>query len=103
MTAYFALPGIYYALFEEGHLPLTASGIATGIVATIGYAPDAFIWTVAGNVLDKNPGQAGYNIIFMMAVGSCVAGLICALLFRQVVLKKNVATAKPSETSPQAQ
>lgn len=103
MTAYFALRGIYYALFEEGHLPLTATGIATGIVATIGYAPDAFIWTVAGNVLDKNPGQAGYNIIFMMAVGSCVAGLICTLLFRQVVLKKNIANAKPLETSPQAQ
>ena len=91
MTAHFALRGIYYALFEEGQLPVTATGIATGIVATIGYAPDAFIWTIAGNVLDKNPGQAGYNIIFWMAVASAAGGLICTLLFRQIVIKKRQA------------
>jgi predicted MFS family arabinose efflux permease len=88
MTAHFALRGIYYALFEEGELPVTATGIATGIVATVGYAPDAFIWTVAGNILDKNPGQAGYNTIFWMAVGSSICGLICTLMFRSVVIKK---------------
>ncbi|MDX2448006.1 MAG: MFS transporter, partial [Desulfobacterales bacterium] len=101
MTAHFALRGIYYALFEEGALPVTATGIATGIVATVGYAPDSFIWTVAGNVLDKNPGQAGYSIIFWMAVASSIGGLICTLLFRQIVIKKK-ATAGLSP-APQAQ
>ena len=103
MTAHFALRGIYYALFEEGQLPVTATGIATGIVATVGYAPDAFIWTVAGNVLDKNPGQAGYTIIFWMAVASSVGGLICTLLFRTMINKKKRAADQLRGTSLQTQ
>jgi predicted MFS family arabinose efflux permease len=103
MTAHFALRGIYYALFEEGALPVTATGIATGIVATVGYAPDAFIWTIAGNILDKDPGQGGYNVIFWMAVGSSIAGLVCTVLFRQLVIKKRERKQGIENAQPQAQ
>ncbi len=88
MTAHFALRGLYYALLEEGKVPMVITGTATGIIATVGYMPDAFIWTIAGKILDKNPGLAGFNTIFMIAIAAGVAGLIFTLIFRQLAVKQ---------------
>ena len=88
MTAHFAIRGLYYALLEEGGVPVYITGTATGIIATIGYMPDAFIWTLAGWILDTNPGLAGYNIIFGMAAGFAGLGFVFAFIFNSLAHKK---------------
>ncbi|MCG8470326.1 MAG: MFS transporter [Desulfobacterales bacterium] len=84
----FSLRGIYFALFEEGAVPVVATGVAAGIASAIGYSSDAFIWTWAGNILDTYPGQKGYTIIFAACVACSVAGFLCVLLFRKTVLAR---------------
>lgn len=78
--AIFAVRGVYYAVLEEGGIPLALTGIATGIVSVIGYTPDIFIPLVGGTLLDKFPGAPGYRQFFLIIVALCVLGLISALI-----------------------
>ena len=88
MTAHFAVRGVYYALLEEGKVPMKITGIAIGIIATIGYLPDAFIFTVAGHLLDTYPGVLGYKYIFTISTLAAALGLIFTMIFRKVVESK---------------
>jgi len=78
--AIFAVRGVYYAMFEEGGIPLALTGTATGIVSVIGYTPDIFMPVAGGALLDKFPGSQGYRYFFLIIVGLCVLGLISALI-----------------------
>jgi nitrate/nitrite transporter NarK len=77
--AIFAVRGVYYAMLEEGGIPLALTGTATGIVSVIGYTPDIFMPVAGGALLDKFPGALGYKYFFLIIVGLCVLGLISAL------------------------
>ncbi|MDG1066340.1 MAG: MFS transporter, partial [Luminiphilus sp.] len=54
--AIFGLRGLYFALFEEGRIPLAMTGTAIGVVSVIGYTPDVYVAAVAGYLIDNNPG-----------------------------------------------
>lgn len=77
--AIFAVRGVYYAMLEEGGIPLILTGTATGIVSVIGYTPDIFMPIAGGTLLDRYPGALGYRYFFLIIVGLCVLGLISAL------------------------
>ncbi len=79
----FALRGIYYALLEEGRVPLHLTGTAVGVVSIIGYLPDILIPPLLGWLLDTYPGGAGHRVFFtILAVGGIV-GLSAAMLLRR--------------------
>lgn len=78
--AIFAVRGVYYAMLEEGRIPLALTGTATGIVSVIGYTPDIFMPVAGGVLLDKFPGGLGYRYFFWIIVILCVLGLISALI-----------------------
>jgi nitrate/nitrite transporter NarK len=78
--AVFAIRGIYFALLEEGGIPLALTGTATGIVSVVGYTPDIFMPVLGGVLLDRYPGGSGYRFLFLFVVGMCVLGLFAALL-----------------------
>jgi len=78
--AIFAIRGIYFALLEEGGVPLALTGTATGIVSVVGYAPDIFMPVLGGALLDRYPGAPGYRFLFFFVAGMCVIGLFAALL-----------------------
>ena len=80
-VAVFALRGVYYALLEEGRIPLAFTGIVIGIVSVIGYTPDMFAPPIAGALLDSFPGDLGYRYLFMFMVCLCILGLLAALIF----------------------
>lgn len=82
--AIFAVRGVYYAMLEEGGIPLALTGTATGIVSVIGYTPDIFMPITGGALLDKFPEGSGYRYFFFIIVALCVLGLISAL----VVMRK---------------
>jgi nitrate/nitrite transporter NarK len=77
--AIFALRGIYFALLEEGGVPVAVTGTATGIVSVIGFAPDVFMPLAGGALLDGFPGEAGYRLYFGFITLLCVGGLMATL------------------------
>ncbi|NPV74960.1 MAG: hypothetical protein HPY59_01165, partial [Anaerolineae bacterium] len=65
--------GLYWALVDYAKIPKAVTGTALGVMMMICYTPDFFMYNVAGNILDANPGAAGYKIVFAVM-------LVCAVL-----------------------
>ena len=83
-TGIFALRGLYFAIMEEGNIPLAYTGTAIGIMSVIGYTPDIFMGPLMGYILDSNPGLVGHQNLFFVLAGFSVIGLIAAVGFRRV-------------------
>jgi sugar phosphate permease len=81
--AVFALRGIYFALLEEGRVPMAVTGTAAGIISVIGYTPDIFMPLLGGQLLDTYPGSAGYRYFFLIVAGICALGFVAALLIHR--------------------
>ncbi len=75
-AAMYAIRGVYFSLVEDLKIPAAISGAAIGFASVIGFAPDAFIYTWAGRILDHHPGAEGYKILFGTSAGLSAAGLI---------------------------
>jgi sugar phosphate permease len=80
-AAVFGLRGVYFALFEEGSVPIDATGTAVGLVSVIGYTPDVFVALVGGWLLDRSPGVTGHQHFFLFLCAFAVLGLIASLRF----------------------
>lgn len=84
-TAVYALRGIYYALLEQGNIPLALTGTAVGMVSVIGYTPDVLAPIVSGLVLDAWPGSKGFQVLFLLIGTVCIMGLCASvLIYRKV-------------------
>jgi len=83
--AFFGLRGLYFALFEEAKIPVSATGTAVGFVSVIGYTPDIFVPRVGGWILDRNPGAAGHQDYYAVMAGFAALGLVATLAFRWFV------------------
>ena len=82
--AVFAMRGIYFALLDEGGIPMAVTGTAAGFISVIGYTPDIFMPLMGGVILDRNPGPEGYELFFLIVAGICAVGLIATLaLYRK--------------------
>ena len=86
--AIFALRGVYFALLEEGGVPLAVTGTATGALSVIGFTPDVFMPILGGILLDSYPGALGYRYFFIFISGLCILGLLAALLILQKVTRQ---------------
>ena len=75
----FAMRGIYFALLEEGGVPLAVTGTAAGFVSAIGYTPDIFMPLLGGVLLDTYPGPTGYRYFFFTTAAICAVGLVASL------------------------
>ena len=81
--AIFALRGIYFALLEEGGIPLAVTGTAAGIVSVVGFTPDVFMPIIGGVLLDRYPGGLGYRYLFALIVSLCALGFASSLIIRR--------------------
>jgi len=79
-VAIFGIRGIYFALLEEGGIPIAFTGIATGIVSVVGFAPDVFMPLLGGVLLDAYPGAEGYSYLYFIVAGFGVVGILATLL-----------------------
>lgn len=86
--AVFAMRGIYFALLEEGGIPLAVTGTAAGIVSTIGFTPDIFMPLLGGVLLDTFPGQTGYRYFFLATAAICSIGLVASLIIYKKFISK---------------
>jgi nitrate/nitrite transporter NarK len=94
-SAVFALRGIYYALLEEGGIPLLVTGTAAGIASAIGFTPDVFMPILRGVLLDKYPGGEGYKYLFAIIVIFCVVGLLAAIAIHRRKGRRKTAEFDP--------
>ena len=78
--AIFAMRGIYFALLEEGGIPIVVTGTATGIISVVGYTPDIFMPLLGGVLLDRFPGAEGYRLFFLTVAGICTVGLAATII-----------------------
>ncbi|GLR18021.1 MFS transporter [Portibacter lacus] len=84
----YAIRSLYFAIMEEGNIPLALTGTAVGIASLIGYTPDVFMGPLIGVLLDNNPGELGHQYVFgFMAVMGLIGG-ITTLYFRKYYTKK---------------
>jgi predicted MFS family arabinose efflux permease len=74
--------GIVFSIIGETKIPVSVTATAIGIASIIGYAPDLFMSTLFGSLLDKL-GNAGYNAIFLSLAIIGVIGFFCALSIRK--------------------
>jgi MFS family permease len=86
--AVFAMRGIYFALLEEGGIPLAVTGTAAGIVSTIGFTPDIFMPLLGGVLLDVFPGQTGYRYFFLTTAAICSVGLVASIIIYTKFVRK---------------
>ncbi len=87
--AIFAMRGIYFALLEEGGIPLVVTGTAAGIISVVGYTPDIFMPLLGGVLLDRYPGPEGYRLFFLTVAGICTIGLVATLLLYRRISSTN--------------
>ena len=78
--AIFALRGIYFALLEEGGVPVAFTGTAAGLSSAIGFTPDVFMPLLGGILLDRYPGGSGYRHLFSVIVVLCALGFFAGLV-----------------------
>ncbi len=90
----YALRGVYFAIFDEGHVPWEVTGTAVGVVSVLGYTPDVFFGPLMGVLLDASPGIAGHQHLFLVLAGFAAVGLGSTLAFRLVAARMPVAAAE---------
>ncbi|MCC0637798.1 MULTISPECIES: MFS transporter [unclassified Clostridioides] len=84
----FGFRGIYFASVSESNISLETTGAVVGFASFIGFSPDAFYYTVAGNWLDKY-GQTGYTYIFILSVVCAVIGIFATYALNKINKKEN--------------
>jgi nitrate/nitrite transporter NarK len=84
----YALRGLYFAIMEEGKVPLIYTGTAVGIISVIGYTPDIFMGPLMGYLLDNSPGTVGHQHVFMVLTIFSVIGFAASIWYRKFALKK---------------
>lgn len=82
--AVYGLRGVYFALLEEGAVPIAVTGTAVGVVSFVGYTPDAFVGPISGLILDAFPGTEGQRYFMFFLSGTAVAGLASSMLYRRL-------------------
>jgi len=72
----YASRSLYFAVMENGKIPLILTGTAVGLISLVGYTPDIFAGPIMGYLLDSSPGAEGHQHVFwMLSVFSLVGGL----------------------------
>jgi hypothetical protein len=79
----YAARAVYFAVLEEGNIPVLLTGTAVGVVSFIGYTPDIFSGPLIGNLLDQSPGEAGHMKVFGLLAGFSLLGMLATVAFRK--------------------
>jgi len=79
--AIYAMRGLYFAIMDEAQIPISFTGTAIGLASIIGFLPDIFMGPIMGYLLDRSPGYAGHQDLFIMMVGISVIGLMASFSF----------------------
>lgn len=79
---------LYFAVMQEGRIPLVLTGTAVGLISVVGYTPDIFAGPAYGYLLDSNPGEPGHQNVFWMLTGFAFIGVIAAIIYHRLYGKR---------------
>lgn len=80
----YAARALYFAVMEMGHIPLHLTGTAVGLASFIGFTPDVFAGVMVGVILDNNPGQPGYQYVFLVLAAFSMVGCWAAWKYHRL-------------------
>ncbi len=89
----YVVRSMYFAIIDDAHLPVSATGRVSGFVSFLGYSPDIFMYTMLGSWMDSNPGKAGFNMMFVYALAMAVICFIFSFILFRIVKKDNAKSA----------
>lgn len=80
----YAARALYFAVMQEGKIPIVLTGTAVGLISVIGYTPDIFAGPAYGYLLDANRGEelGHQNVFWMLTAFSVVGGIAAAFYYR---------------------
>lgn len=84
----FAMRGIYFAPMDECKVPKGLTGTAVGVISVIGFFPDVYMNTIAGNLMDAYPGVAGYKYLFLVMLGFALVGMAASIILNHKIRKQ---------------
>ena len=80
----YAARALYFAVMQEGQIPVVLTGTAVGLISLIGYTPDIFAGPAYGYLLDTYKGALGHQYVFLMlAVFSLLGGIASLIYYRR--------------------
>ena len=85
--------GVVFSLMDTGNIPLEISGIASGIICTVGYLPEVICPTLAGKILDQYD-AAGYSYYFTGIAVLMAVGIVTILIWKKVIAKQNATKSE---------
>ena len=91
----YAIKALYFATIDEVMVPKRLAGTASGVISLCTYAPEIFLYTLSGSMVDKYAGTAtplkGYmNCFIAMSVLSAI-GFVSAFLLLNLNRKARLA------------
>ncbi|WGF91834.1 MFS transporter [Aequorivita marisscotiae] len=78
---------LYFAVMEEGNIPLALTGTAVGIISFMGYTPEIFAGPAIGYFLDASPGKEGHQGVFWMLAIFSAVGFVASFIFYRISKK----------------
>lgn len=84
----FSMRAIFFAPMDEVDVPREITGSAMSLGAFVGYLPGAFMYSVYGNILDRNPGMGGYRIVFLVMAVFAAAGFFLSSYIIGIINKQ---------------
>ena len=80
----YGIKALYFSTIDEVLVPKRLAGTASGIISLVTYAPEMFLYTVSGNMVDKYVDTAtplkGYHHCFIAMSVLSVIGFICGFV-----------------------
>lgn len=85
----YAARALYFAVMQQGRIPLVLTGTAVGLISLVGYTPDIFVGPAMGYLLDEFPGAAGHRMVFwMFAFFSTIGGVAAWMYYKRYRIRK---------------
>ena len=87
--AIFGLRGLYFALLQEGQIPIAITGTTVGVISVIGYLPDIYVSALTGYLTDRSPGLEGFQDLFLILLIFSIIGAGATIMFRMTAGHSN--------------
>lgn len=80
---------LYFAVMQEGKIPLVLTGTAVGLISVMGYTPDIFAGPAYGYLLDAHRGEElGHQNVFWMLTGFAIIGAVASIIYYRMYRTK---------------
>ncbi len=84
----YSIKALYFSTIDEVFVPKQLAGTASGIISLVTYAPEIFLYTLSGSMVDKYVGTdtplKGYTHCFIAMAVLSVIGFACGALLRKL-------------------